>query len=92
MAKVKRNSKAHRIFQGAINCKVHSLDNGFIAKELAEYPIDPEKWMQGEVVHTNQSRFLQLEHDMHRHAYLSYRDRHYVLHIHDNLWYEFDLE
>jgi len=88
--KIRRNSKElPEIFAKAKNIKVYSLDNYFVGKPLAEDPIDPEAWPK-EVKHTKQQDYLAKTFRETHFAELTRNNGTFILHIHSNLWYEFE--
>lgn len=86
----RRNSKElPGIFKKAKNIKVFSLENYFIGKPLADDPIDPEAWPQ-ETKHTTPQDYLAKTFRKYDFASVRRNDGHFTLHIHQNLWYEFE--
>ena len=87
---IRRNSKElPEIFARAKNIKVYSLDDCFVGKPLAEDPIDPEAWPK-EVKHTTPQDYLAKTFRGNHFARLSHNNGTFTLHIHSNLWYEFE--
>lgn len=88
--KLRRNSKElPEIFAKARNVRVYSLDNCFAGKPMADDPIDPGAWPE-EVKHTTQPDFLAKTFRKWNFASLTRNNGTFTLHIHSNLWYEFE--
>jgi len=88
--KIRRNSKdLPEIFAKAKNIKAFSLENYFQAKPLADDPIDPEAWPK-EVKHTTPQDYLLKTFRKNQYAILTRNNGKFTLHIHSNLWYEFE--
>jgi hypothetical protein len=87
---IRRNSKdLPGIFARAKNIRVYSLDNYFVGKPMADDPIDPEAWPK-EVKHTTPQDYLAKEFRKFHFAKLSRNNGTFTMHIHSNLWYEFE--
>ena len=88
--KIRRNSKEiPEIFARAKNVKVYSQSNHFVGRSLADNPIDPEAWPK-EVKHTTQQDYLAKTFRDTSFAELTRNNGRFTLHIHSNLWYEFE--
>lgn len=88
--KIRRNSKElPEIFARAKNIKVYSLESYFVGKLLADDPIDPEAWPK-EVKYTTQQDYLAKTFRKWNFASLTRNNGTFTLHIHSNLWYEFE--
>jgi hypothetical protein len=90
----KNTNKAKQAIANARNIKCYSLSNSFSGQPLADSPV---VW-DGPVVncqyrnllHVSQSEFLARE--LAGHSKLTESNGHFTLHVHDNLWYEFDTQ
>jgi len=88
MTTVRRNSpRLEGIFQNAHDIKAYSLDNGFIAREVTGECVDPSNWDNNiSPQEYLAKKFAQFNSNK---LYQKGNGR-YTLHIHSNLWYEFD--
>jgi len=89
MITIKRNStKLADIFANAKNVNGYSLDNGFIVRSITGDCVDP--------LNPNGPQITPQEHLARKHAQFKTNklyqraDGYYILHIHSNLWYEFN--
>ena len=85
---IRRNSKELLgIFQRARNIKAYSLDNGFIGREVTGECIDPGNW-DNKV--SPQEYLAKKFAQFNSNRLYSTAPGKYTLHIHSNLWYEFE--
>lgn len=87
---IRRNDKRiPEIIAAAKNVMVFSLSSHFTGRPMAEGPIDPDAWPR-EAKHITQQEFLAKEYRLYRFARITREGSKYKLHIHSNLWYEFE--
>lgn len=84
---IRRNSRElPQIFENAHNIKAYSLDNGFVAREVTGECVEPGNWNNKVTPQEYLAKkFAQFDSNK-----LYKTDKGYTLHIHSNLWYEFE--
>jgi hypothetical protein len=88
----KNTRKAKQAIASARNITCYSLANCFRGEPLTDSPV---VWggpivnnQYRELLHVSQAEFLARE--LSGHGKLTESNGHFTLHVHDNLWYEFD--
>lgn len=86
---IRRNSKElGEIFRRAVDITAFSLDNNFIRREVKGECIDPGNWDNK----VTPQEYLAKKFAQFNFTKLYQRDDgRYTLHIHSNLWYEFEV-
>jgi len=85
---INKTSKLARAILGKVkNVRVYSLSNNFSGEAMAEVPV---RWRDNQLVNCTQPEVLTENLHSIRSARLYNQGNHYVIHVHSNLWYEFE--